>query len=92
MNLNSNLQTQINAFKASYPLPDLVKDRLQEPSMPFYGTKILTQAVTALLQGENLLLCGDKATGKNILAEIWHGFSDALSTTFPFTSTQTAVT
>ncbi|AWY99270.1 MULTISPECIES: AAA family ATPase [Blautia] len=69
MNLNSNLQTQINAFKASYPLPDLVKDRLQEPSMPFYGTKILTQAVTALLQGENLLLCGDKATGKNILAE-----------------------
>ena len=37
--------------------------------MPFYGTKILTQAVTALLQGENLLLCGDKATGKNILAE-----------------------
>lgn len=69
MDLNTNLQSQILAFKTKYPIPDLVKDRLQEPSMPFYGTKILTQAVTALLEGENLLLCGDKATGKNILAE-----------------------
>lgn len=37
--------------------------------MAFYGTEILNRAVTALLEGENLLLCGDKATGKNILAE-----------------------
>ena len=29
----------------------------------------LEQAVAALLQGENILLCGGKATGKNILAD-----------------------
>lgn len=69
MNFNESLQSRIDTFKSQYPLSDSLKARLIEPSMPFYGTKILTQAVTALLEGENLLLCGDKATGKNILAE-----------------------
>ena len=69
MDFNEALQSRIDSFKSQYPLPDSLKARLIEPSMPFYGTKILTQAVTALLEGENLLLCGDKATGKNILAE-----------------------
>ena len=69
MDFNEALQSRIDTFKNQYPLPDSLKARLVEPSMPFYGTKILTQAVTALLEGENLLLCGDKATGKNILAE-----------------------
>lgn len=69
MDFNEALQSRIDTFKSQYPLPDSLKARLTEPSMPFYGTKILTQAVTALLEGENLLLCGDKATGKNILAE-----------------------
>ena len=69
MEFTEALQSRIDTFKSQYPLPDSLKARLVEPSMPFYGTKILTQAVTALLEGENLLLCGDKATGKNILAE-----------------------
>lgn len=69
MDFNEALQSRIDTFKSQYPLPDSLKARLIEPSMPFYGTKILTQAVTALLEGENILLCGDKATGKNILAE-----------------------
>lgn len=37
--------------------------------MPFFGEEILEKAVTAILEGENILLCGDKATGKNVLAE-----------------------
>ena len=37
--------------------------------MEFIGDEILEQAVSALLQGENVLLCGGKATGKNILAD-----------------------
>ena len=69
MDFNEALQSRIDTFKSQYPLPDSLKARLTEPSMPFYGTKILTQAVTALLEGEKLLLCGDQATGKNILAE-----------------------
>lgn len=43
--------------------------RIVRPSMPFYGREILEMAIAALLQGENLLLTGSKATGKNVLAE-----------------------
>ena len=68
-NLNSALQTRIDTFKSMYPTEKEAASRLTKPSMPFYGTDILERAVTALLEGENLLLCGDKATGKNVLAE-----------------------
>ena len=46
-----------------------VARRIVEPSIPFYGKDILEMAIAALLEGENLLLTGPKATGKNILAE-----------------------
>lgn len=69
MRLNETLQARINTFKSMYPAEEEVLSRVTEPSMPFYGTNILEKAVTALLEGENLLICGDKATGKNVLAE-----------------------
>ena len=37
--------------------------------MPFYGREILEMAIAGILKGENLLLAGPKATGKNVLAE-----------------------
>lgn len=43
--------------------------RITKPSMAFIGEEVLELAVAALLQGENLLLCGGKATGKNTLAD-----------------------
>lgn len=69
MEINERLQKRLEAFKMEYPVAEEVRFRLTQPSMPFYGTEILERAVTALLEGENLLLCGDKATGKNVLAE-----------------------
>lgn len=69
MKLNPNLQARINNFRSMYPTEQEAISRITKPSMPFYGTDILEKAVTALLEGENLLLCGDKATGKNVLAE-----------------------
>lgn len=69
MKLNPNLQERINTFRSIYSTEQEASSRITKPSMPFYGTDILEKAVTALLEGENLLLCGDKATGKNILAE-----------------------
>lgn len=69
MKLNEALQARINTFRSMYPTEEEVISRVTEPSMPFYGTNILEKAVTALLEGENLLICGDKATGKNVLAE-----------------------
>ena len=69
MEPKESLQKRVEEFKKNYPVDEQVKSRITQPSMAFYGTEILNRAVTALLEGENLLLCGDKATGKNILAE-----------------------
>ena len=69
MELKESLQKRVEEFKKTYPVEEQAKSRITRPSMDFYGTEILKRAVTALLEGENLLLCGDKATGKNVLAE-----------------------
>ena len=39
------------------------------PQIPFYGKSVFEMAAYALLAGENILLSGTKATGKNVLAE-----------------------
>lgn len=68
-NISEALLRKIEEFRESYPVSDAVKNRVTRPSIPFYGKEILEMAITALLQGSNLLLSGAKATGKNILAE-----------------------
>ena len=69
MELKESLKKRVELFKKENPVADKVKDRITAPSMPFFGGEILEKAVTAILEGENILLCGDKATGKNVLAE-----------------------
>lgn len=59
----------IREFREKYPVSEEVKNRVVKPPIPFYGKEILEMAIAALLQGENVLLSGSKATGKNILAE-----------------------
>ena len=44
-------------------------DAPSRPRYYYYGKKVWEQAAQALLAGENLLLAGAKATGKNVLAE-----------------------
>lgn len=39
------------------------------PAMLFYGKETLEAAIAAMLAGANLLLIGEKATGKNVLAD-----------------------
>lgn len=60
---------QVEEFRNTYEVAPEVAGRVGKPSMPFYGREILEMAIAGLLQGENLLLTGPKATGKNILAE-----------------------
>ena len=69
MEMKESLKRRVELFKKENPVADKVKDRITAPSMPFFGEDILEKAVTAILEGENILLCGDKATGKNVLAE-----------------------
>ncbi len=60
---------QVERFRAEFPVPEEVAGRVMKPAIPFYGKDILEMSIAALLQGQNLLLTGPKATGKNILAE-----------------------
>ena len=67
--VNEKLIQDLERYAATYPVEEEVKNRVNKPDIPFYGKEILEMSVAALLQGENLLLTGAKATGKNVLAE-----------------------
>ena len=67
--VNPLLIQEVEKFRIQYPVAEAVKNRVVKPPIPFYGKEILEMAIAALLQGENVLLSGSKATGKNILAE-----------------------
>ena len=60
---------ELKLFRREYDTEEVQKERCVRPQMPFFGGEILQMAIAALLAGENVLLCGGKATGKNMLAE-----------------------
>lgn len=59
----------VEEFRLRYPVEEGEQSRVSCPDMYFYGREVLEMGIAALLQGENLLLTGAKATGKNVLAE-----------------------
>lgn len=60
---------RIAAFREEYPCTENDTHRIPKPRYLYYGCDVWRKALTALLAGENLLLVGPKATGKNVLAE-----------------------
>lgn len=68
-NVNPGLLEAIAQFREKYPVEENLKRRINVPVLPYYGRDTFEMAAAALLQGENILLTGTKATGKNILAE-----------------------
>lgn len=67
--LSSDLIAQVTEFRQQYEVDPAVAERVAAPAMPFYGKETLEMAIAAILQEENLLLSGGKATGKNVLCE-----------------------
>ena len=59
----------VQQYRAAHALPDALRPRIPSPAFTYYGKDVWEQALAALLCGENLLLAGGKATGKNVLAE-----------------------
>ena len=59
----------VQQYRAAHALPDALRPRIPSPAFTYYGKEVWEQALAALLCGENLLLAGGKATGKNVLAE-----------------------
>lgn len=67
--INENIIGRVEDFRRSYPVSPEDEYRVSQPKYRYYGTDIWNKALTALLAGENILLVGSKATGKNVLAE-----------------------
>lgn len=69
MQIGEELVAELLAFREQYETDEAVKERISRPEVLFYGKEILEMAIAALLHGENILLSGAKATGKNVLCE-----------------------
>ncbi len=67
LGINQTLCDEIMQFRARF-VPD-ESPRSAAPAIPYFGAKTMELAAAAILQGANLLLCGPKATGKNVIAE-----------------------
>ena len=68
--VSEDIVSAIEAFRAEHKVSPEAQHRLTEkPRFEYYGKEVWEAAATALLCGENLLLAGPKATGKNVLAE-----------------------
>ena len=63
------LLAAVEEYRAAHPLAEALRPRIPSPAFVYYGREVWEQALAALLCGENLLLAGGKATGKNVLAE-----------------------
>lgn len=67
--IDEGIIDKIKAFRETYPAAAADEYRIPTPKYLYYGRDVWQKALTALLSGENLLLVGPKATGKNVLAE-----------------------
>ena len=67
--IDSGLIEEIRAFRDKYPAVQEAGARVPTPQYIYYGKEVWESAAAALLCGENVLLAGPKATGKNVLAE-----------------------
>ena len=67
--MREDLALRLERFKEQWSVDAAAQGRVARPIVKFIGEEVLDTAVAALLQGENLLLAGGKATGKNVLAD-----------------------
>ena len=70
--VSSMLLDRVAEYRKTYDvmeIPEETSRRIPQSEVRYYGTGVWEKAIAALLSGENLLLAGPKATGKNVLAE-----------------------
>lgn len=66
--VSERILAEVEHFRSFYSLKEEMAGRVPVPQYSYYGREIWEQALSTLLAGENLLLVGPKATGKNVLA------------------------
>ena len=67
--ISSDIIKDIELFKAEHALNAEYRSRIPDPQYLYYGKETWEKALCGILAGENLLLVGPKATGKNVLAQ-----------------------
>ena len=67
--IDEKILSELEQFRREYPVEPESAHRVPKPKFHYYGADIWRRALIALLAGENVLLVGPKATGKNVLAE-----------------------
>ena len=67
--VSEDLIEGVEKYRQQYPVAEEDRQRIPVPHFPFFGREIWEDALSALLCGQNLMLVGPKATGKNVLAE-----------------------
>ena len=68
-NVSEKLLNEVKEFRKVYNLEDDLKYRVPNTEYIYYGKEIWEMALTAILEGENIILSGEKATGKNVLSD-----------------------
>ena len=67
--VSEGILKDVTDFRLSHKVNPGLEKRIPVPRYNYYGAEIWEEALSAILSGENLLLVGPKATGKNVLAE-----------------------
>ena len=67
--IDERLVARIERFRNDFPVAEGDTGRIPSPRFRYFGREIWQLAITAILSGENILLVGPKATGKNVFAE-----------------------
>lgn len=64
-----DIDNEIKKFINKYPIDSDIVSRIPNPKYEYMGDELLNKAKAAILAGKNILLVGEKSTGKNVLAE-----------------------
>lgn len=67
--IRESLIKDIEHFRKEYDVKEELKERVTKSPAFFIGKDILEMCITAILEEENILLSGPKATGKNLLSD-----------------------
>lgn len=67
--VSEDLLNGVDEFIENHELKEEYRYRIPKIKYKYYGKKTWEKAIAAILSGDNILLSGPKATGKNVLAE-----------------------
>ena len=67
--VSEDILSQVQHFRQTHSVSSTATTRIPHPIYKYYGKEVYEEAIVSLLSGENILLVGAKATGKNVLAQ-----------------------